>query len=124
MTIDLFNQLKEKYSNLLKEVKVIECEDGWYNVLDTLCGKIQKYINDNEEPQTRFLKIKKLYGTLSIDAFTNGDGSIDDMIEEAEEQSLSVCEFTGKKGEMHCRGSLYQVLSSSKAAEMKMTPVN
>ena len=58
MTIDLFNQLKEKYSNLLKEVKVIECEDGWYNVIETLCSKIQKYINDNEEPQTRFLRLK------------------------------------------------------------------
>lgn len=76
-----------------------ECEDGWRFILDTLCSKIQKYLDDNSLPQVVASQVKEKYGTLRF--YTEAhDDFVDKLIEDAEDLSARTCELCGKDGEL------------------------
>jgi diaminopimelate decarboxylase len=124
MNQSLIDSLFEKYPNLFVKTEAITCEDGWFDIIDEMCQKIQDYIDKEEEVQTRIFKIVNLYGGLHINAFTDSCEVIEDYIEEAEAKASSTCEFTGLPGELHCRGSLYHVTTARKAKELSLTLCN
>ena len=47
----------------------IQCDDGWYWLIDQLCSQIQKYIDDNELPQVVASQIKEKYGNVIQEKF-------------------------------------------------------
>ena len=47
MSPELQNQLFEKYPEQFKNLKYIECGDGWYDLLYRLCNTIQNRIDSN-----------------------------------------------------------------------------
>ena len=92
-----------------------EIEDGWLPLLDSMCEEISKIIkaNDSEyknlEYPFEFTQIKEKYGRLVCYATFLGTG-IDETIFKYEEESLSVCELCGMKGEMRDMNGWYQTL--------------
>lgn len=134
MDAELQNKLFEKYSFMFDNRHKspmescmsfgIECNNGWYELLSSVCWRIsqhEKNIEDNkkylaqknkdiqkdfgismsgEEPEyfpVKFDQVKEKYGGLRI-YFTGGDDYVDGVIGMAEEYSYKVCEICGNAG--------------------------
>jgi len=117
MKIELQNQLFAKYPKIFRQkdesMQVtcmcwgIDTGDGWYDLLDELCGKLQKYIDEKGIPQVEAVQVKEKFGTLRF--YTGGVhkdhfDAVHDMIGEAEEKSGEVCDVCGKPGETSGHG--------------------
>jgi hypothetical protein len=79
-----------------------ECGDGWYDLIDELCGTIQNYIDNNSSatrviPQLVAEQVKEKFGTLRFYT-SGGDRLIDGMIWFAESMSGRICEVCGSPG--------------------------
>ena len=44
----------------------IDTGDGWYDLIDTLCGLLQFNTDRNRCPQVEATQVKEKYGTLSF----------------------------------------------------------
>lgn len=107
-------KLYEKYPNLFSEKDLsptetcmcwgIECGDGWYKIIDTLCEKLTN-LNDR---QLKVVQVKEKYGTLRI-YLNNCNEKAEKAISKAEELSEGTCEMCGKKGRLIKDGSWYMV---------------
>lgn len=81
----------------------IDTGDGWYDLLDNLCGQLQGMTDNNPEnvefPQLQATQVKEKYGTLRF--YTNGSSAWQDgVISFAEYLSGTVCDVCGDKGEI------------------------
>ena len=100
MRADLQERLFKKYPKLFRQVDLpveqslmsfgIECGDGWYELIDDLCSKLQHY-------DVEAVQVKEKFGTLRfyLDYYPEG---VDQLVEEAEERSSTICEYCGKSG--------------------------
>ena len=73
-----------------------ECDDGWYNLLDELMGKIQEVDKDKI---TVINQIKEKFGGLRFNTGGTTEEAYD-IIEEYEDKSFYVFEVCGKEGEL------------------------
>lgn len=91
-----------------------ECGDGWYNIIDSLCGNIQNYIDwKSKEPkisekeieslQVVATQIKEKFGTLRFYA-DGGNDVTDALIGLAESFSSHTCEGCGNVGKTYNNG--------------------
>ena len=116
MNESLARKLIEKYPKIFPNCG-IECGDGWFWLIDELCGSIQSFVDNNksktltneeliEETMTeRFSRmrltqvvacqVKEKFGTLRFYS-TGGDTFTDGMICLAERMSGKICEYCGK----------------------------
>jgi hypothetical protein len=129
MTKDLEEYFYKTYPDLFQEHTLppsescmhwgITCGDGWFKILDELCGYITNYVDsfnktvqfwrDREKIETIvdipvkytfrikpvvFKQIKEKFGKLTI-AYSGGDSSIDGAIDFAERISIQTCELCG-----------------------------
>ena len=66
MSPELTDQLINKYPDQFKNLTYIECGDGWYNLLDSLCATIQNQIErnaKNDKPNIFFWsQLKEKFG--------------------------------------------------------------
>lgn len=120
MTELLSQSLFDKYPNLfsLKDSKGepigygIECGDGWYDIIASLCFKISQHerniesrntylIDQKQEPtiysQFQFTQIKEKFGGLRIYSY-GGDDYTSGLVAMAESWSFYTCENCGEKG--------------------------
>lgn len=106
MRDELELQLFAKYPKIFKQKDLpmtqtcmcwgLECGDGWFDIIDTLCSKIQAYVDTTGTPQVEATQVKEKYGTLRF--YTNiYDDEIEKYIEEATNQTLHVCERCGSR---------------------------
>jgi len=105
MKVELQEKLFQKYPALFRQkdlslkescmARGIEIEgDGWYWLLDKLCGCIQTCIDRNRLKQIKFEQVKEKLGRLCI--YTNyEDKTIDGIIWLASHLSRSICELCG-----------------------------
>ena len=77
----------------------LECGDGWYDLIYTLCSQIANYIKWNEKDcKVQVLQVKEKFGGLRF--YTNGvPDEIHGMIRMAEAMSYKICDVCGNKGE-------------------------
>ena len=92
-----------------------ECDDGWYNILDSLMSNIQGHIDwrarqrayaienkskqiPDEVPQVVLSQVKEKFGTLCF-YYSGGDERILGMVMLAETLSGHTCERCGSPGE-------------------------
>lgn len=128
MKSDLIVKLKSSFPKIYSNLEEISCEDGWHDLIHTLCQKIQNYVDRQEDTQVRIFKIRSVYGSMQITAFTDGIEEVEDYIENTENSSLTVCEFTGLPGDLHCKldklsgQMIYHVVNKQKAQELKLAP--
>lgn len=71
-----------------------ECGDGWFWLIDQLCGSIQSYIDCNNKEQVEVTQVKEKFGTLSF-YIDGADDWVYGMIAFAESMSASICEVCG-----------------------------
>ena|SRR5229473_402860 len=104
MNRELQQQLYDKYPSIFIFINEdmrktamcwgIECDDGWYDILDKLCENIVK-----SGFHIKATQVKEKFGTLRF--YTNySSDTIDNLIENAEKLSEQICEVTGKPGEL------------------------
>jgi len=100
----LQDKLYKKYSKLFNQRKLpmaqtcmcwgFECGDGWYSLIDTLCGLLQWDIDHNKHKQIEVVQVKEKYGTLRF--YTDiQDDKQSGMITFAEYLSGTICEKCG-----------------------------
>jgi hypothetical protein len=123
MCLNVKTKITEKYPKLFSKIQYFECGPGWCDILDRMCNKLQTYIDKEQEEQVNITNIKNQYGELLIHASTYGMEKADEIIEEAEAEATTTCEFTGLPGKLHSLGSVYHVVCPEKALELKLTPV-
>lgn len=111
MNQELQQKLFETYRNYFGTNFYIECEDGWYDILDTMLytikgheyniEQIKKLYPEREVEYTPlyFLQIKEKFGTLRIYA-SGGDTYTRGVIDMAERMGSRICEFSGDKGKI------------------------
>lgn len=129
MRTELQQQLYDKYPDLFsnkdKDIRSscmawgIECGDGWYDILSSICFMIKQH-EDNDRWQTeykqqkdatytsdyvpvKFDQIKQKYGGLRI-YFSGGDNYIEGLVSMAESFSYKICEVCGNKGQPNENG--------------------
>ena len=86
-----------------------ECGDGWFDLIDELCGNIQRYIDQNPRlnvPQVVVEQVKEKFGTLRF-YVRGGDDLTRGMIWFAESMSGRICETCGKPGKRRGHGWIY-----------------
>jgi hypothetical protein len=122
MKEELEKQLFEKYPKIFRQKELsmnqtcmcwgISTGDGWYNILDALCGNIQGYIDseiernqyrkergeaEKEIVQVEATQVKEKFGGLRF--YINWqDDYIDGLIRMAESMSYRTCEECGVPG--------------------------
>lgn len=102
MSPELADKLIQQYPEQFKNLKYLECDDGWYEILSRLCYIVNNRLDYKKrvnEPLGYFgwSQIKEKFGGLR--AYANGaDEFIRGAIEMAESMSYITCEATGEKG--------------------------
>ena len=72
----------------------IECGDGWYQLIDIVCGAIHRHCQLNNEPLPQFRQVKEKLGGLRIYV----QGATDDILRitvTAMKLSYLICEECG-----------------------------
>lgn len=89
-----------------------ECGDGWFNLLDELSQKLESMIIPFfEDPDIDHdlipyaSQVKEKWGGLRF-YMSSSTPEMDEVIEEAEEKSLLICEICGDPGECSTSGWL------------------
>lgn len=109
MNVELENKLVKDHWILSNSVQVdrytlpfpmfgIECDDGWYNLLDELCSRIEDKL-DKEVDEFFVDQVKEKYGGLRF-YVSSATEEILDLIDEYEEKSYTICESCGKSGKL------------------------
>jgi hypothetical protein len=113
----------------------IECDDGWYEIISSLCFMIDqqernikgnnKYrISKNQEPiayeSFRFTQIKEKFGGLRI-YYYGGNEYVRGLIGMAESWSYQTCEKCGDKGKIDKKGWIRVLCNKCNNHETKNT---
>lgn len=98
MSPELEKQLIEKYPKLFssKQFWGFECGDGWYDILDHLCGAIKEHTYDSDELTVD--QVKEKFGRLRF-YLSREDDVLHGMVSMAEHMSGRICETCGNRGE-------------------------
>lgn len=119
MSPELDKLLCEKYPKLFRDRNASEqvtcmcwglaVGDGWFNILDKLCGNIQSHIDWKERqdpgscPQVILEQVKEKFGTLRF-YYQGGDDYINGLVSMAESMTEVTCEECGASGKRHGGG--------------------
>jgi len=99
----------------------VECDDGWFDLLDVLCRNIQDHIDhriaqlktDEEKEMLQLIatQVKSKYGTLRF-YYSGGDDYTAGLIHMAEAMSGKLCEFCGDKATYQTKGWITNICHS------------
>lgn len=120
MNLELDKQLCEKYPKIFVNRRGLPTEtlmcfgfehgDGWYQILDSLCGQIQNYIDwinklhkKESVKQVVAVQVKEKFGGLRF-YYEGGDAHISGMVRMAESWAACTCEECGNPGQMRTGG--------------------
>ena len=104
MSPELANKLIEQYPEQFKNLKYLECDNGWYEILSRLCYIVNNHIDHKKrlnQPLELFYwsQIKEKFGGLRAYCY-GADEYIRGAIDMAESMSYITCEVTGEKGKV------------------------
>ena len=117
MSPELEKKLVDKYPKLFssKQFWGVECGDGWYDILDHLCGAIKEHTYDSAELTVD--QVKEKFGRLRF-YLSREDDVLHGMISLAEYMSGHVCEVCGNRGKT--RGGSWMVTLCDKHHEERI----
>jgi hypothetical protein len=150
MNQELQNTLFEKYPQLFSNTSKscmescmcwgIECNDGWYELLSSICWRIfqheeniseriavrNKFDTPNDQSDldyvpVKFDQIKEKFGGLRI-YYSGGDDYVEGIISMAEEYSYKVCEVCGNSGKPNKGGWISTLCNSCRNKDEKWIP--
>jgi hypothetical protein len=121
MKEDLNKHFYEKYPKMFARHRGLECDDGWFDLIDMLCSSIQFHLDHNNRdgkiPQVEIRQIKEKFGSLRF-YISGGNEFLDGKISFAELMSGHICEISGLPGKLCQKGGWYKTLSEEKAKEL------
>lgn len=92
---EFFDYLKEDKSGMIMPMHFgIECDKGWYWLIENLMSTIYQYCKNNDKKIPDILQIKEKFGGLRF-YIQGGNELIDGMIWYAEHLSYHICEKCG-----------------------------
>jgi len=112
MSPELEKKLVDKYPKLFssKQFFGFECGDGWYDILDYLCGAISEYTyldvmskSPYDSNEIYVDQVKEKFGQLRF-YLSKEDDVMHGMVSMAEHMSAHTCEVCGNRGEMRTGG--------------------
>lgn len=118
MNQELQNKLFAKYPKIFRQKDLsaqqtamcwgICCGDGWYSIIDALCGQIQNHLEHNMKDNDGTIvveatQVKEKYGGLRF-YYTGGDEFIRGVCWMAEDLSCRTCEECGSPGIQNKKG--------------------
>lgn len=117
------DDLYAKYPQLFPK-NCIECNVGWYQIIDQMCLAIQTYVESEIRDEIifpEFISIKEKFGVLNI-SMEDTDHIIDIVIKSCEILSYHTCEYCGEHAELYCSSkwrswSYYKTLCLDHAIE-------
>ena len=124
---EFFEYLKEIPSDskiIMPMAFGIECNDGWFLILNNLLQNIYNYCKWDNKPFPDIIQIKEKFGRLVV-YINNEDEYISGMINNTENLSAHVCEFCGTMEEVgQTEGWIYTTCRScyEKDERMKNLP--
>ena len=74
------------------------CGDGWFDLIDSLCERLQFWTDHNHAPQIVAAQVKEKFGELCFYTRTTPSPEQTGMIIFAEAMSARICEQCGKPG--------------------------
>ena len=89
-----YNTLQIRYSDILKNLEYIECDIGWFDIIDKCLSDILKICYE-AGASVQIVQIKEKFGGLRF--YTKCD-SLHERISEAEVESYATCQKCGKPG--------------------------
>ena len=98
----------------------LECGDGWFDLIDTLCRNIQHHVDwksknlpegEREDFQVVATQIKEKFGSLRY-YYNGGDDYIQGMIHMAEAMSGKICENCGEKATVRTKGWIKNICNA------------
>ncbi len=121
MNKELQNKLYNKYPKIFRQKNLpmtqtcmcwgLECGDGWYDILDRLCEKIQNYVDATGCSQVEASQVKEKFGTLRF--YTHGgDETTEKFVDEVVEETYNICELCGSKEDIQPTTGWIQYLCS------------
>ena len=96
----------------------IECESGWFELINELLDAIQHYCKDNNKPFINITQIKEKMGGLRI-YYTGGDELIDGMVWFAEHMSYYICEYCGTNKDVGLTTGWYSTICKDCHSKIK-----
>ena|ERR1035437_2233941 len=107
MDKDLQNKLFTKYPEIFQNdttralasprIWGIECQNGWYELINQLCSDIM-LSNPAKIPVAT--QVKEKYGQLCFYISGSSTDEIENLITKAERDSLTICEVCGNEGKL------------------------
>ena len=106
MKADLDALLCQRYPKIFANCRRTMCKDGWFDLLNVLCERLQFWTDHNGAPQVVLSQVKEKWGELAFYGH-GGNHKQDGMIEMAEAMSARICEKCGKPGALLVSGETY-----------------
>lgn len=107
MTPEKEDKIIANFPKLFNKTSCIECGDGWFDLIYTLCKTIQDHIDHkmqhhavDHDIQLTVLQCKEKFGGLRF-YFMGGDDYTGGMIHLAENMSYKICQGCGVPGKLH-----------------------
>ena len=101
LTLEVMRRVFEKYPKIFVQKDLpmsqtcmcwgIDCRDGWYDILDSLCKLIQHRVKYSKIKQVEAAQVKEKFGGLRF-YIDNGDDYIYGLIDMASSISFKTCE--------------------------------
>ena len=100
-----FDELYKKYSELLPDKEIINCDIGLYLIINEMLAAIKIYQDVNLGKSnlipTVFDLIESKHGVLNIE-YCGGDEVIEHIVNFTRRLSFKTCELCGKIGNLYC----------------------
>ncbi|MCG5078905.1 hypothetical protein [Paraburkholderia tagetis] len=99
MNPELTTQLYERYPLIFARRPLLDCGDGWFDLLDRLCGSLHNETTQNGGPQVIASRVREKFGGLRFEAGPANEYQRG-MIDLAEAFSVRLCEVCGNRGKI------------------------
>lgn len=77
----------------------LACGDGWFDLIEALCERLQFWTDHNGAPQVEVFQVKEKWGALSFQTYTGASPEQKGMIQMAEAMSTRLCDECGQPGQ-------------------------
>lgn len=98
-----------------------DCDDGWFDLIDTLCERLQDCTDRNRAPQIVASQVKQKLGRLVFYCDESNDVQ-NGMIYLAEDLSKRICETCGAPGRLLVDNGRWLTRCSAHAPDGALTP--
>ena len=93
-----------------------DCDDGWFDIIYSLCEEVEKLVKDIKEFEV--IQVKEKFGGLRF--YTNfSNDEIHKLVGEAMKKSQRTCEICGKVGTLCSKNNWVKTLCEEHMKEFK-----